>query len=443
MADIELSNLTDSTNADNGTGVFDKLIQSVEHHIESQYKAGRITGNDYSSVYLGSMQSVLAESVKFLLSEQQVEKEVDLLSEQIISEQKKNEAGGLIDLEKKKNQEQIDLIIAQTASQYEGIDASRKDTNRKNLLNSKQVIKIGKESELLTTQNSELLLSGVVDRELKTEQKIATASNAIDSTNKANADVALTNSKEVDQIYVTTSIRPKEVTKLSEEIDLLISRDTEQAAFTVRTDSQAAKTLLKTTKETELLTTQNTELSLNGISERDLKTEQKIATTSGAVDSTNRAVAEVDFTKAKETDQTYITTNMRPLELSKLQGDIDYANSKELDQIYVTTNIRPLEKSKMEEEIDLLQAREIEQLAATVRMDLESAKKVLLIEAQTLGFKVDGKQKLLKQMFEGFAIETTTNGEVTKPAPTINSSMSLEMVANSIFDDLAPTAGTI
>ena len=281
MANIELSNLTDSTNADNGTGVFDKLIQSVEHHIESQYKAGRITGNDYSSVYMGSMQSVLSESVKFLLSEQQVEKEVDLLSEQIISEQKKNEAGGLIDLEKKKNQEQIDLIIAQTASQYEGIDASRKDTNRKNLLNSKQVIKIGKESELLTTQNSELLLSGVVERALKDAQRIATASGGIDNTNKVNADVAYTN------------------------------------------------------------------------------------------------------------------------------------------------------------------AREVEQIAATVRMDLESAKKVLLIEAQTLGFKVDGKQKLLKQMFEGFAIETTTNGAVTAPAPSLNSSASLEMVANSIFDDLAPTAGTI
>jgi len=281
MANIELSNLTDSTNADNGTGVFDKLIQSVEHHIESQYKAGRITGNDYSSVYLGSMQSVLSESVKFLLSEQQVEKEVDLLNEQIISEQKKNEAGGLIDLEKKKNQEQIDLIIAQTASQYEGIDASRKDTNRKNLLNSKQVIKIGKESELLTTQNSELLLSGVVERALKDAQRIATASGGIDNTNKVNADVAYTN------------------------------------------------------------------------------------------------------------------------------------------------------------------AREVEQIAATVRMDLESAKKVLLIEAQTLGFKVDGKQKLLKQMFEGFAIETTTNGAVTAPAPSLNSSASLEMVANSIFDDLAPTAGTI
>lgn len=281
MADIELSNLTDSTNADNGTGVFDKLIQSIEQHIESQYKAGRITGSDYWSVYLGSMQSALSESVKFLLSEQQAAKQADLLNEQILSEQKKNEPGGLIDLEKQKNQEQIDLIIAQTAAQYESIDASRKDTNRKNLLNSKQVIKIGKESELLTTQNSELLLNGVVERSLKSAQEVATASGGIDNTNKVNAEVALIN------------------------------------------------------------------------------------------------------------------------------------------------------------------AREVEQIAATVRMDLESSKKVLLIEAQTLGFKVNGKQNLLKQMFEGFAIETTTNGAVTAPAPSLNSSASLEMVANSIFDDLEPAGGTL
>lgn len=281
MADIELSNLTDSTNADNGTGVFDKLIQAVEQHILAQHKAGRITGSDYADVYLGSMQSVLSESVKFLLTEQQAEKQAELIAEQIIGEQKKNEPGGLIDLEKKKNQEEIDLIIAQTASQYEGIDASRKDTNRKNLLNSKQVIKVGYESELISTQNSELLQNGVVERALKEAQTVATESGAVDNTNKINAEVAFTN------------------------------------------------------------------------------------------------------------------------------------------------------------------AREDEQLAATVRMDLESAKKVLLIEAQALGFKVNGKQNLLKQMFEGFAIETTTSGEVKKPAPNINSGTSLDIVANSIFDDLDPSAGTL
>lgn len=281
MAAIELSNLTSSTNADDGSGVFDKLIQAVEQHIESQHKAGRITGTAYADVYLGSMQSVLSESVKFLLTEQQAEKQAELIAEQILSEQKNNEPGGLIDLEKKKNQEQIDLIIAQTAAQYENIDASRKETNRQNLLNSKQVIKIGKESELLTTQNSELLLNGVVERDLKDAQRVATETGAIDNTNKVNAEVAYTN------------------------------------------------------------------------------------------------------------------------------------------------------------------AREAEQIAATVRLDLESAKKVLLIEAQTLGFKVDGKQKLLKQMFEGYGIETTTSGEIAQPAPSINSSISLEAVANSIFKDLEPTGATL
>lgn len=422
MSEIELSNLTDSTNADNGTGVFDKLIQAVEQHILSQHKAGRITGSDYADVYLGSMQSVLSESVKFLLTEQQAEKQAELIAEQVISEQRKNEPGGLIDLEKKKNQEEIDLIIAQTASQYEGIDASRKDTNRKNLLNSKQVIKIGNESELISTQNSELLQNGVVERDLKEAQKVATASGAVDNTNKVNADVALTNSKEDDQLYVTSNIRPLEVTKIGAETDLTSSKKDDQAYIT--TNLRPA------------------ELAKLG--------------------------SETDLTVSKEADQSYITTNVRPLETTKLQEEIDLLASQDLeqkahttrsdeesakkvllltaqhaDQTYVTTNMRPVEVTKLEEEVDLLESRDLEQIAATVRMDLESAKKVLLIEAQTLGFKVNGKQNLLKQMFEGFAIETTTNGAVTSPAPSINSGTSLDMVANSIFDDLDPSGGTI
>lgn len=73
MADITLTNLTDgsldSSNEWTGTGVFDKLIEAVNKNIEGQYNKGRINGNDYANVYLGSMQSVIAQSVQFLLQE--------------------------------------------------------------------------------------------------------------------------------------------------------------------------------------------------------------------------------------------------------------------------------------------------------------------------------------------------------------------------------------
>lgn len=198
MADIILTDLTNATDGDDGDGVFDKLMVAVEHHMTEQYEAGRITGNDFATVYLGAMQSVLQQAMQYLLEEQAADKKADLLQAQIDSEVKNSEVGGVIDLQKQKLQEEIDLIVAKTAESYENVTASRQDTVRKNLINSKQAIKLDKDTELVISQNSELLLNGVVERALKTEQKIAVTSGALDSTNKTNAEVALTNAREVE-----------------------------------------------------------------------------------------------------------------------------------------------------------------------------------------------------------------------------------------------------
>lgn len=198
MADLIFSELTNATDGDDGTGTFDKLMQAVERHIIEQFDEGRITGSDYATVYLGSVQAVLQQSLAYLLEEQKAGKEADLIQAKIDSEVKNSETGGVIDLQKQKLQEEIDLVIAQTANQYEQITASRQDTVRKNLINSKQAIKLDKDTELVITQNSELLLNGPVERSLKAEQTIAVTSGATDNTNKVNAEVAFTNAREVE-----------------------------------------------------------------------------------------------------------------------------------------------------------------------------------------------------------------------------------------------------
>lgn len=62
---ITTAQLTDATLA--GSGVFDTLMRANKAHLEAEFKAGRIKGADYASVYLSSLQSVLAASVQFLL----------------------------------------------------------------------------------------------------------------------------------------------------------------------------------------------------------------------------------------------------------------------------------------------------------------------------------------------------------------------------------------
>ena len=109
IAITDLTNGTlDTNNEWNGTGVFDKLMVAVSKNIEGQYNKGRIRDTDYASVYLGAIQSIITESIKFLLTEK---------------------------------------------------------------LQEAQIEKIEEEIDLLQTQDSELQLNGVSEREIKTSQK--------------------------------------------------------------------------------------------------------------------------------------------------------------------------------------------------------------------------------------------------------------------------------
>ena len=56
-----------------GTGIMDKLIEVVDQNIQTQHTSGRITGPEYATVYLGSIQAVMTESMKYLLNRQSIE----------------------------------------------------------------------------------------------------------------------------------------------------------------------------------------------------------------------------------------------------------------------------------------------------------------------------------------------------------------------------------
>lgn len=78
MSDITIEQLTNSTNLTDGDGVFDILMTKVEAHLEHQWSKGRLKGTDYATVYLGSIQSVLSESIRFLLTEEKAGYDADL-----------------------------------------------------------------------------------------------------------------------------------------------------------------------------------------------------------------------------------------------------------------------------------------------------------------------------------------------------------------------------
>jgi hypothetical protein len=79
---VPLADLTQSTLE--GSGVFDTLMRSMKTHLEAEYQKGRIRGPEYSTVYLGSLDSVLQTSLAFLLQRQKVALEAELMAQQVL-----------------------------------------------------------------------------------------------------------------------------------------------------------------------------------------------------------------------------------------------------------------------------------------------------------------------------------------------------------------------
>ena len=62
----------------NGTGVFDIIMKAANENIKIQNQTSRITGAEYAEVYLGTMQSAIAEAMKFLLNKDQIIKDLEV-----------------------------------------------------------------------------------------------------------------------------------------------------------------------------------------------------------------------------------------------------------------------------------------------------------------------------------------------------------------------------
>jgi len=55
------------TNLALNEGLVDQLMATVNHHLETQYDTGRITGSDFATVYVGSLSSIIQFSTQYLL----------------------------------------------------------------------------------------------------------------------------------------------------------------------------------------------------------------------------------------------------------------------------------------------------------------------------------------------------------------------------------------
>lgn len=116
---VKTVTLDDLTQVDlEGEGVFDKLMQAMDQHIQREYKGNRITGDQYAKVYTDVSTAVLGQSVSFLLQKDQAKwAAITAQMQARIAEIQATEA--LINLEKTKVEAQQAVFEMQNAgAQY-------------------------------------------------------------------------------------------------------------------------------------------------------------------------------------------------------------------------------------------------------------------------------------------------------------------------------------
>jgi len=132
----DVSRLT--TQSLDGVGVFDVLMKTTKLHLLEEYNNGRISGQEYATVFISALGTVMQQSVTFLLNSQQEEKimaEIALTRQQTVTELAQTDddiplglgfngdslVEGLVKLQKDKLTLEGTLVTAQiTSSEREG-----------------------------------------------------------------------------------------------------------------------------------------------------------------------------------------------------------------------------------------------------------------------------------------------------------------------------------
>lgn len=97
MANITIEEIV--SDSIDGTGAFDEIMNAVEIRLEREFNKGRIRGEDYANVYLGSIQSAMAQAIQFVLQKQQSGKVADKTDAEIalLSQKKLTEEAQILD----------------------------------------------------------------------------------------------------------------------------------------------------------------------------------------------------------------------------------------------------------------------------------------------------------------------------------------------------------
>ena len=191
-----------------GTGVFDVMTRSMLIHLKAEFSAGRITGPEYASVYLGALQGTQSLALDFVLKKDEtsirlealeIERDKALVEKELIQLQVDLAQAELAraDLETSKLEKEILSLVTNISL----VEAQIDKLNREDVLIDAQVAKV--EADKL-----------LVDEEITNATKTRTVIIAQECKLRAEFDVLVNQAEKV--ISETGVLNQKKVTEAAQ-----------------------------------------------------------------------------------------------------------------------------------------------------------------------------------------------------------------------------------
>jgi hypothetical protein len=308
MADI---NLTEITNV-GGTGVFDKLMESVGKQLEDQYLNNRITSTDYANVYLGSMQAVLQQSVQYALQEQLIEAQIGgILADNLLKAKQLEIAQQELAIKQYELSTTLPAQVLQVQAQTAEITDSTVRAN---------------------TELTDQLLSTANDRDIKTRGMVdQEATGAAQRISMAKDDL----------------IKDEQRIKVQEEVDLLQTQD---LSAVYEKDYILPANLSQIIAQTDSITREITEREAMGTKQR-LILDKDIAlkeyeNTVLQVDQHDTNLKQQALLDTEEQSKQYEVDNLMPAQLAQTQKQIEVAENQK-QNLYADRVLKDKQTAKL------------------------------------------------------------------------------------------------
>jgi hypothetical protein len=104
-----------------GNGILDKLLVTMQAHLDQQFKLGRITSTDYASLYLGAYQATLQSAVAYTFEKEKQGYELAKLNAEVTTATRQLE---LIDSQIASQQAQADLYAQKIVTERAQVDGT-------------------------------------------------------------------------------------------------------------------------------------------------------------------------------------------------------------------------------------------------------------------------------------------------------------------------------